>query len=168
MDPLGRPSRPERFRLPADRRARRRSGHAVDILRRWPVWRAARHRSRRLNHRLGRGIAGERAGQSHCDYAHGGRSVRRDIWRRRLSLYGPARVILASIRLLLLVDLASPSRDRAATMTLKLVNSPGAEALANTAFTILSPLSIVVPQQLPCSRRQALRRARAQRLVNAN
>ena len=31
---------------------------------------------------------------SHCDYAHGGRSVCRDIWRRRLSLYGPARVIL--------------------------------------------------------------------------
>jgi hypothetical protein len=31
MDPLGRPSRPERFRLPADHRTRRRSGHADDI-----------------------------------------------------------------------------------------------------------------------------------------
>jgi hypothetical protein len=39
-------------------------------------------------------------------------------------------------------------RHRAATMTLKLVNSPGAEALANTAFTILTPGGDVIREMI--------------------
>jgi hypothetical protein len=39
-------------------------------------------------------------------------------------------------------------RHRAATMTLKLVNRPGAEALANTAFTILTPGGDVIREMI--------------------
>ncbi|MGH6830033.1 MAG: hypothetical protein ACREDG_02650 [Methylocella sp.] len=39
-------------------------------------------------------------------------------------------------------------RHRAATMTLKLVNSPGGEALANTAFTILTPGGDVIREMI--------------------
>jgi hypothetical protein len=39
-------------------------------------------------------------------------------------------------------------RHRAATMTLKLVNSPGAEALTNTAFTILTPGGDVIREMI--------------------
>lgn len=39
-------------------------------------------------------------------------------------------------------------RHRAATVTLKLVNSPGAEALANTAFTILTPGGDVIREMI--------------------
>jgi hypothetical protein len=39
-------------------------------------------------------------------------------------------------------------RHRAATMTLKLVNSPGSEALANTAFTILTPGGDVIREMI--------------------
>jgi hypothetical protein len=39
-------------------------------------------------------------------------------------------------------------RHRAATMTLKLVNSPGAEALANTSFTILTPGGDVIREMI--------------------
>ncbi len=39
-------------------------------------------------------------------------------------------------------------RHHAATMTLKLVNSPGSEALANTAFTILTPGGDVIREMI--------------------
>jgi len=39
-------------------------------------------------------------------------------------------------------------RHRAATMTLKLVNSPGGEALTNTAFTILTPGGDVIREMI--------------------
>lgn len=39
-------------------------------------------------------------------------------------------------------------RHRAATMTLKLVNSPGGEALANTAFTILTPGGDIIREMI--------------------
>jgi hypothetical protein len=39
-------------------------------------------------------------------------------------------------------------RHRAAVMTLKLVNSPGSEALANTAFTILTPGGDVIREMI--------------------
>jgi hypothetical protein len=39
-------------------------------------------------------------------------------------------------------------RHRAATMILKLVNSPGAEALANTAFTVLTPGGDVIREMI--------------------
>jgi hypothetical protein len=39
-------------------------------------------------------------------------------------------------------------RHRAATMTLKLVNSPGGEALANTAFTVLTPGGDVIREMI--------------------
>lgn len=39
-------------------------------------------------------------------------------------------------------------RHRAATITLKLVNSPGAEALANTAFTVLTPGGDVIREMI--------------------
>jgi hypothetical protein len=39
-------------------------------------------------------------------------------------------------------------RHRAATMTLKLVNRPGAEALANTAFTVLTPGGDVIREMI--------------------
>jgi hypothetical protein len=39
-------------------------------------------------------------------------------------------------------------RHRAANMTLKLVNSPGAEALANTAFTVLTPGGDVIREMI--------------------
>lgn len=39
-------------------------------------------------------------------------------------------------------------RHRAANMTLKLVNSPGAEALANTAFTVMTPGGDVIREMI--------------------
>lgn len=39
-------------------------------------------------------------------------------------------------------------RHRAATMTLKLVNSPGGEALANTSFTVLTPGGDVIREMI--------------------
>src|SRR5271168_1998362 len=39
-------------------------------------------------------------------------------------------------------------RRRAAAMTLKLVSSPGGEALANTAFTILTPGGDVIREMI--------------------
>ena len=53
-------------------------------------------------------LAGSHAAGGAIIYA----CLRRDIWRRCLSLHGPGRVILASIRLLLLVDLAFPKPGR--------------------------------------------------------
>ncbi len=39
-------------------------------------------------------------------------------------------------------------RHRAATMTLKLVNNPGGEALANTSFSILTPGGDVIREMI--------------------
>jgi hypothetical protein len=48
-------------------------------------------------------------------------------------------VVTADLRILAGKIIEATLRHRAATITLKLVNSPGGEALANTSFSVLTP-----------------------------
>jgi hypothetical protein len=57
-------------------------------------------------------------------------------------------VIYADLRVQAGKLTAGELRHRAATMTLKLVNSPGGEALANTSFSILTPGGDVIREMI--------------------
>jgi hypothetical protein len=57
-------------------------------------------------------------------------------------------VIYADLKVLAGKLTAGELRHRAATMTLKLVNTPGGEALANTAFSVLTPGGDVIREMI--------------------
>ena len=57
-------------------------------------------------------------------------------------------VIYADLRVLAGKLTTGELRHRAASMTLKLVNAPGGEALANTAFSVLTPGGDVIREMI--------------------